>query len=103
MYYATATSFLLALAGLNSVAVACTTESSKITFYGEPDNSPPGCDTAYDCGNGFKAGGVGTFDNPLTFASSLDNFKKCEKVYFPYLKKYLIMQDDCVQCGKLIL
>lgn len=50
---------LLAVAGLLSASVACSTESDvEITFYGYPDNDPPSADIAYDCGRGYTAGGT---------------------------------------------
>ncbi|KAK5173040.1 uncharacterized protein LTR77_003162 [Saxophila tyrrhenica] len=70
------------------------------TFYSFPDNDPPGPATAYDCGygRGYTAGGTGTYDDPLTFATAPGEFKKCEIVWDPYVKKYLIHQDYCAQC-----
>ena len=43
--------------GLSS---ACSTVSnSQVTFYGYPDNDPPGADTAHDCGGrNYQAGGA---------------------------------------------
>jgi hypothetical protein len=67
------------------------------TFYGWPSNS--GNNTiAYNCGRGFTAQGSGTFNYPLTFATAKGEFERCEVIYSPYLKKYLIHEDDCVQC-----
>ncbi|CAK46754.1 uncharacterized protein BO96DRAFT_436151 [Aspergillus niger CBS 101883] len=92
---------LLALAGLLGASVACSTESDvEITFYGYPDNDPPSADIAYDCGRGYTAGGTGTYDDPLTFATAPGEFKKCEIVYLPYLRKYLRFEDTCAQCSK---
>ncbi|KAF4215772.1 hypothetical protein CNMCM5878_007761 [Aspergillus fumigatiaffinis] len=55
------------------------------TFYGFPDNDPPGPAIAYDCGRGLAAGGIGTFDDPLTFASAPGEFTQCEVIFSPYL------------------
>ena len=71
-----------------------------VTFFGSPDNDPPGtANTAYDCGVGrnFQAGGVGSWDNPLTFATADGEYDTCEVVYAPYLKKYLRHEDWCAQ------
>jgi hypothetical protein len=69
------------------------------TFYGYPDNDPPGPATAYDCGGrNYVAGGTGTYADPLTFASALGEFDKCEIIYDPYLKKYLRFEDYCQKC-----
>lgn len=45
--------------------------------------------------------GIGTYANPLTFASAPGEFTSCEIIYFPYLKKYLRFEDSCAQCSKL--
>lgn len=70
------------------------------TFYGYPDNDPPGPDILYDCGRGNTAGGVGTYDDPLTFASGSGEFEECEIIYVPYLQKYLRHEDYCEGCDK---
>lgn len=101
----------------------CTqTEQVSVTFYGYPDNSPPGsgiecdldskgdCDAcnngdssnitrATTCGpRGQTAGGNGTFEDPLTMASAGQWFCHLEVVYLPYLQKYLRYEDYCQQC-----
>lgn len=109
----------------------------RTTFYGAPDNDPPGPATAYACGGrNYTAGGIGTYANPLTFASAPGEYNTCkyfslnhlpeiplsrskrnwnafihsdiyipcgllntgEIVYFPYLKKYLRLEDYCAEC-----
>ena len=70
------------------------------TFYGYPDNDPPGADISEDCGRGMAAGGIGTHENPLTFATAPGEFDRCEIVYSPYLQKYLINEDYCEQCNR---
>jgi hypothetical protein len=101
-------------------------ELVNVTFYGFPDNSPPGtgieckldskaqCSTsqcysrnssaliqASDCGpRGETAGGTGAYDDPLTMASSGQWFCYQEVVYLPYLQKYLRYEDFCLQCTK---
>ncbi|KAH8697274.1 hypothetical protein BGW36DRAFT_449889 [Talaromyces proteolyticus] len=68
------------------------------TFYGYPDNSPPGAGIAYtQCGRS-AAGGSGTFSDPVTFATASGEFDVCEVIYAPYLKKYLRYEDECAQC-----
>jgi hypothetical protein len=93
-----AATLVLALAG---TTFSCSTQSGvEITFYGYPDNDPPGPATAYNCGGRNNvAGGTGTYANPLTFASHSGEFSQCEIIYLPYLKKYLRMEDDCAECG----
>lgn len=79
---------------------ACSTVSGVThTFYGYPDNSPPGAGTAYNCGGRNNiAGGSGTYSDPLTFASAPGEFSTCEIIYVPYLKKYARFEDSCDQC-----
>jgi len=85
------------------VSAACSvTGNVKTTFYGVPDNDPAGSDAiAFSCGaRGFHAGGVGTYSDPLTFASkSGSGYAQCEIVYFPYLKKYIRNEDICAACN----
>ena len=71
-----------------------------VTLYGFPDNSPPGTDIAcpqiHD-----GAGGTGTFNDPVTFASGTDQNRRMPcgtKIYVPFLKKYFIREDDCASC-----
>ncbi|RYP72102.1 hypothetical protein DL771_004433 [Monosporascus sp. 5C6A] len=72
----------------------------RVTFFGSPDNDPPGtANTAYNCGGrNYQAGGVGTYDNPLTFATAPGEYETCELVYAPYLRKYLRHEDYCQTC-----
>jgi hypothetical protein len=50
---------LVWLSTLLSFGAACSTESKfEVTFYGYPDNSPPGPGTAHNCGGrNYVAGG----------------------------------------------
>ncbi|ODM20519.1 hypothetical protein SI65_03572 [Aspergillus cristatus] len=78
---------------------SCSTVSPvTLTFYGWPDNDPPSADIAYDCGRGYKAGGNGTYDNPLTAASAPGEFDECEIVYLPYIQRYVRFEDTCATC-----
>ena len=49
-----------------------------------------------------KLTGSGTYSDPETFATAMDNtnFKECEIVYIPYLQKYFRYNDHCEQCSK---
>jgi hypothetical protein len=60
------------------------------------DNSPPGASIAYPV----QAGGKGTYADPITFTSTTKEIPKGTRIYVPYLKKYLIMENNCVDCGK---
>ncbi len=76
-----------------------------ITYYGFNDNDPPGKAIAYPKSSYSKskhdeASGVGTYDNPVTFASDPELFSVGTIIYIPYIKKYAIMEDLCVTCSK---
>jgi|SRR5580658_989814 hypothetical protein len=66
------------------------------TYYGWYDNTPPGCATAYSgC-----AGGTGTHQHPITFASDEHEFGIGTILYYPALEKYIKMGDDCQECDE---
>ena len=72
------------------------------TFHGSGDSSSLQNRTAFNCGGrNFHAGGVGTYDDPLTFASDAKEYSRCEIIYSPYLKKYLRMEASCAQYSML--
>jgi 3D (Asp-Asp-Asp) domain-containing protein len=78
-------------------------QSVYMTFYGWPDNSPPGGAIAYGKSDGFPtvhdtAGGAGTYDDPITFATDQAEFPPGTRLYAPVVEKYLIMEDDCAEC-----
>jgi hypothetical protein len=82
-----------------------TSRTFYVTLYGWPDNSPPGADIAYPKNGGYptlhnSAGGAGTYSNPITYATDKSELAIGTKVYYPYLKKYFIMEDDCVECDE---
>lgn len=66
------------------------------TYYGWFDNTPPGCATAYSgC-----AGGTGTYQHPITFASDKREFPVGTILYYPTIEKYVAMGDDCQECDE---
>ncbi len=66
------------------------------TYYGWFDNTPPGCATAYSgC-----AGGNGTYQHPITFASDRHEFPVGTILYYPTIEKYVRMGDDCQECDQ---
>ncbi len=74
------------------------TQKFNVTLYGGKDNDPPGSsDIAYPKVHR-KAGGTGTFADPITFATSKDELAIGTVVYYPYLKRYFVMEDQCVEC-----
>lgn len=81
------------------------TVSIYITYYGWNDNDPPGTDIAYPKSDypasvHSSAGGSGTFTDPVTFASDPNLYPVGTKLYIPYIKKYVIMEDSCASCIK---
>lgn len=78
-----------------------TTVSATITFYGWPDNSPPGNRIAHPIIHK-HAGGDGTYCNPTTFATERANDKAIPygiKIYVSFLKQYFIREDLCASSG----
>lgn len=60
-----------AQAGSGSTVTPKTTGTVQafMTLYGYVDNSPPGTDIAHPCGTRTRAGGTGTYADPVTFAT----------------------------------
>ena len=77
-----------------------TTTKMYVTLYGALDNTPPGStDIAYPVIHS-SAGGTGTYSDPVTFATDKAELPVGTRVYYPYLKKYFIMEDDCTECDQ---
>jgi len=89
-----------ALALFMSSALACQPTSNYLmSYYGYVDNDPAGPAVSYNCGGrGGKAGGDGSYANPLTAAVAKGIFAECELLYSPTLKKYLRIEDQCATC-----
>jgi hypothetical protein len=100
----------LAVAGIGlfasaPAAQASTSRNFLVTLYGWPDNSPPGNAIAYPKNGGYPtlhnvASGTGTYANPITYATDKSELKIGTKVYYPYLHRYFIMEDDCTECDQ---
>ncbi len=78
-----------------------TTVQATITFYGWPDNAPPGKKIAHGVVHK-HAGGDGTYCNPTTFATERANTKQIPygtKIYVPFLKQYFVREDLCTSSG----
>lgn len=102
---ATATAAILVLAsaitgllGATS-ANAATSQQAFLTFYGWWDNTPPGNGISFPKIHS-GAGGVGTWNDPITFASSTKEISAGSKIWVPRVRKYFIMEDDCTECGQ---
>jgi hypothetical protein len=96
---------LLGLALPSGTAKASTTINFLVTLYGWPDNSPPGDAIAYPEDEGYPtihnvASGTGTYANPITFATDQAELPIGTIVYYPYLHRYFIMEDDCTECDE---
>lgn len=93
---------IFALTG-SGVAYAAVSENQmnqmEVTLYGARDNDPPGSADIKYPGKHQQAGGVGTYSDPVTFASNKNEFAPGTVVYYPYLKKYFIMEDVCGACS----
>jgi hypothetical protein len=76
--------------------------TAYITGYAWPDNTPPGSDISNPIIHQ-KAGGTGTFTDPITVAvghsfingKDVLDYKAGTKFYLPYLHKYFIAEDTC--------
>jgi hypothetical protein len=96
------------VAGFSALPAACyvkkidpTNVSATITFYGWPDNSPPGNKIAHPVLHKV-ASGDGTYCNPTTFATEPKNDDEIPygiKIYVPFLEQYFIREDDCTHSG----
>jgi hypothetical protein len=69
----------------------------KVTFYtagaGGPVDGSPVAYPPYP-----KAGGTGTYSDPLTFAAADGAYTPGTKIYVPLVQKYFISQDKCAGC-----
>jgi hypothetical protein len=91
-----------------------TSTQVQITWYGSYDNDPKGSLAIDDPVIHKTAGGVGTFTDPLTFASPIAADGKTQAyghgqvIYVPAVQKYFIREDSCAKswtakdgCGDL--
>jgi hypothetical protein len=70
-----------------------------VTFYAAGDNDPPGSRAiAHPNGRHRLAGGTGTYADPLSLASDTREISVGTRVYYAALRKYFVMEDDCVSC-----
>jgi hypothetical protein len=70
-----------------------------MTFYAAYDNEPAGStEIAYPNERHSKAGGTGTFADPLTFASDPSELPPGTTIYYAPLRKYFVMEDECAEC-----
>jgi len=91
----------LASKGCYVTTVAPKTVKATITFYGWPDNSPPGNAIAHPVIHRV-AGGDGTYCNPTTFATERSNDETIPygtKIYVPVVRQYFVREDLCAASG----
>ncbi len=105
-------SVVLCLAVGLLVVLDCFTEESAaveptfeqyVTFYAWLDNDPPGNRIAYPRSEYPRAvhevaGGTGTYADPLTAASDPTEWPIGTRLYAPFLRKYLVVEDWCEAC-----
>ena len=72
--------------------------SFRTTWFGAKDNCPPGGDIAYPTIHK-KAGGIGTYVDPITFAGVKSREAPGTIYYVNHLSKYFVMEDECQECG----
>jgi 3D (Asp-Asp-Asp) domain-containing protein len=73
--------------------------SVVVTFYGAADNDPPGStEIAHPNARHRAAGGTGTYADPVSLAADPRAIKVGTRIYYPPLRKYFVMEDDCVAC-----
>ena len=41
---------------------------------------------------------MGTYANPVTFATDVSELGWCQVIYVPYMKRYFIHEDECSEC-----
>jgi hypothetical protein len=80
-----------------------TSISDTVTFYGWPDNTPPGAAIAHPVIHA-TAGGVGSYCDPTTFATEPTKAENAlipygTRIYVPLVDKYFIREDDCTPSG----
>lgn len=91
---------ILAVVGSTAIhaASASKTITMYVTSYGFNDNSPPSANIAYPVKHKKATEGKGTYSDPITFATDRSELAPGTIVYVPFLQKYFIMEDDCVEC-----
>jgi hypothetical protein len=76
------------------------TRQFYVTLYGAHDNTPADSRAIAYPRIHQEAGGTGTYEDPLTFATDLDELAPGTIIYYPYVKKYFVMEDDCAECDE---
>lgn len=73
--------------------------SVNVTLYAAFDNDPAGStDIAYPNQRHQRAGGLGTFEDPISLATDPHELPPGTMIYYDALRKYFVMEDDCAPC-----
>jgi hypothetical protein len=86
-------------------AKLATVRNFHVTMYAARDNTPPGSlaiaypAVAYPTVHK-QGGGVGSYRDPITLATDRTELAVGTIVYYPYLKRYFVMEDDCTACDE---
>lgn len=76
--------------------------TAYITGYGYPDNDPANSNICWNSGVESRAGGTGTYDDPITMAvgyvGDKSDYPLGTKFYIPNLRAYFKVQDTCASC-----
>jgi len=87
--------------GLLSPAASEHGLTTLVTFYTAYDNDPPGSTTiAFPNARHPVADGTGTFEDPITLASTTDVLAVGTLVYYAPLRRYFVMEDLCETCAE---
>ena len=91
---------VLLLAGGPPAAAA--TQTFYVTGYSYWDNDPPGSAAIAYPGLHRQAAGQGTYADPITAAvSTSSGIAPGTRFYVPFLRRYVIVEDQCASCGPL--
>lgn len=74
------------------------TFKAYITGFSYYDNDPPGSATIAHPIVHQKAGGTGTYDDPITTAVEEGAYAPGARFYIPNLRRYFIIEDQCASC-----
>lgn len=100
-----AAALALALGGPAAAAHAdAQTINVLVTSYGYNDNDDGNghygtAQIAYPQIHGIATEDLGTYDQPVTFATDAGEFAPGTIIYVAHLEKYFIMEDGCVECS----
>src|SRR5581483_5934111 len=84
-------------------AAAAQMVDQYVTFYSWLDNDPPSSAIAYSRTSHSRtvhesAGGTGTYADPITTATDPTAWAVGTRMYAPFLRKYLVIEDWCASC-----